>query len=128
MVIGMNIGCGTADALPRRPPLAPLADAVHAVVTAQPCVLILSGAPFEKAVNDEFIALYQQRFGTGLVMLNAAGEASLSGLTGLIRFAMCSFRPILSPITWLWLCANQRLFGLCEMSRPPFTKFLGVDA
>lgn len=83
-VIGLNIGCGTADALPRRPPLPALAEAVHAALKDQPCVLLLAGAPFEKTVNDEFIALYQQRCGSDLTMLNAAGESSLSGLTGLI--------------------------------------------
>ena len=83
-VIGLNIGCGTADALPRRPPLVPLAEAIHAVALAQPCVLVLSGASFERAVNDQFMALYRSRFGEDLPMLNVAGEASLSGLTGLI--------------------------------------------
>ena len=83
-VIGLNIGCGTADALPRRPPLAPLAEAVHAVSQQQPCVLVLSGAPFESAINAEFMDLYRSRFGDELPMLNVAGEASLSGLTGLI--------------------------------------------
>ena len=83
-VLGLNIGCGTPDALPRRPPLAPLAEAVHRISQSQPCVLLLSGAPFERAVNEEFIALYQKTYGQGLPMLNVAGEASLSAVTGLI--------------------------------------------
>ena len=83
-VIGLNIGCGTADALPRRPPLAPLAEAVHAISLQQPGVLVLSGAPFEQGINAEFMALYRSRFGDDLPMLNVAGEASLAGLTGLI--------------------------------------------
>jgi ADP-heptose:LPS heptosyltransferase len=83
-VVGLNIGCGTADALPRRPPLEPLAQAVHSIGKSQPCMVLLSGAPFEKAVNDEFIILYRSRFGEALPMLNVAGEASLSALTGLI--------------------------------------------
>ena len=83
-VIGLNIGCGTPDALPRRPPLAPLAEAVHLISKSQTCMLLLSGAPFEKAVNEEFIALYQKTYGQGLPMLNLAGEASLSAVTGLI--------------------------------------------
>lgn len=87
-VIGLNIGCGTPDALPRRPPLGPLVEAVHGMVVAHPAsMLVLSGAPFEKATNDEFIALYRDRFGSELQMVNAAGEASLSALTGLI--ALC---------------------------------------
>lgn len=83
-VIGLNIGCGTADALPRRPPLQPLAEAVYGALKDQSCVLLLAGAPFEKAVNDEFMAIYRDRFGADLNILNVAGEFSLSALTGLI--------------------------------------------
>ena len=83
-VIGLNIGCGTADALPRRPPLQPLAEAVYGALKDQSCVLLLAGAPFEKAVNDEFMAIYRDRFGADLNILNVAGESSLSALTGLI--------------------------------------------
>jgi ADP-heptose:LPS heptosyltransferase len=35
-------------------------------------------------VNEEFIALYQSRFGSNVPMFNVAGETSISGLTGLI--------------------------------------------
>ena len=84
LVIGLNIGCGTPDALPRRPPLAPLVEAVHHLVQGRRAVLLLSGAPFERAVNDEFMALYRERYGDALPMVNAAGQCSLSGLTGLL--------------------------------------------
>jgi ADP-heptose:LPS heptosyltransferase len=83
-VIGLNIGCGTPDALPRRPPLGALVNSIHALSQIQPVVIVLSGAPFEHAVNEEFMALYQSRFGHELPMINAAGETSMSGLTGLI--------------------------------------------
>ena len=83
-VIGLNIGCGTPDALPRRPPLAPLAEAVHRMAQGKKAVLLLSGAPFERAVNAEFMAIYRERYGETLPMVDAAGESSLSGLTGLI--------------------------------------------
>jgi len=83
-VIGLNIGCGTADALPRRPPLEPLVQAIHSISKHQPCLLMLSGAPFEKSVNEAFITLYRNLFGDDLPMLNVAGESSLSALTGLI--------------------------------------------
>lgn len=84
LVIGLNIGCGTPDALPRRPPLAPLAEAVHRLVQGRRAVLLLSGAPFERAVNAEFMALYRERYGDALPMVDAAGQCSLSGLTGLL--------------------------------------------
>ena len=84
LVIGLNIGCGTPDALPRRPPLGPLAEAVHHLVQGKKAVLLLSGAPFERTINAEFMALYRERYGEALPMVDAAGESSLSGLTGLI--------------------------------------------
>ena len=84
LVIGLNIGCGTPDALPRRPPLAPLAEAVHRLVQGKRAVLLLSGAPLEQAVNAEFMALYRERHGDALPMVDASGQCSLSGLTGLL--------------------------------------------
>lgn len=83
-VIGLNIGCGTADAMPRRPPLAEVANAIHELARSAPSVLLLTGAPFERAINQAFIQLYREKFGPELVMLDLAGETSLSGLTGLI--------------------------------------------
>lgn len=83
-VIGLNIGCGTPDALGKRPSLEALADALHALSLLGPSVLLLSGAPFERDVNQAFIATYRQRHGEGLAIMDLAGESSLSGLTGLI--------------------------------------------
>jgi ADP-heptose:LPS heptosyltransferase len=84
LIIGLNIGCGTPDAMPRRPDLNALAEAIQALSQVQPSALVLSGAPFEHEVNEEFMALYQSRFGSNVPMLNAAGETSMSDLTGLI--------------------------------------------
>ena len=72
-VIGLNIGCGTSDALPRRPPLDSLVHAIHRLVVDQPAVLLLSGASFEKEVNIEFMTLYRNRYGAILKMVNLAG-------------------------------------------------------
>ena len=84
LVIGLNIGCGTEDALPKRPPLEPLARAINHMVRATPSLLVLTGAPNERAINEQFMALYKEKFGDELPMLNEAGETSLPGLTGLI--------------------------------------------
>ena len=83
-IIGLNIGCGTPDALPRRPPLEPLAEAIYIMSQQHPCTLLLSGAHFEKTVNEEFMTLFRARYGQALPMINVAGESSLSALTGLI--------------------------------------------
>jgi ADP-heptose:LPS heptosyltransferase len=83
-VIGLNIGCGTPDALGKRPALDVLADAIHELSLLGPAVVLLSGAPFERDVNQAFMATYRQRHGEALGMMDLAGESSLSGLTGLI--------------------------------------------
>lgn len=83
-VIGLNIGCGTPDALGKRPPLDALADAIHELSLIGPSFLLLSGAAFESDINQAFISLYRERHGDDLAIMDVAGECSLSGLTGLI--------------------------------------------
>jgi ADP-heptose:LPS heptosyltransferase len=86
-VVGLNIGCGTPDAMPRRPPLEETVEAMHRILSLAPSVLVLTGAPFEKTVNAAFVQTYRQRYGDSVPIVDAAGETSLSGLTGLI--ALC---------------------------------------
>ncbi len=83
-VVGLNIGCGTADALPKRPALAVVVDAIHLLAEAVPSQLLLTGAKFEKSINQEFIQLYEEKYGNSLPMVDTAGEPSLSALTGVI--------------------------------------------
>ena len=83
-VIGLNIGCGTEDALPRRPPLLPLVKALHALRRRLDYSLLMVGASFEKETNVEFAALYQQLFGDELHIVDTAGSTSISELTGAI--------------------------------------------
>ncbi len=86
-VIGLNIGCGTADAYPRRPPIDRVASALHAIASeGGPVVCLLAGAPFEKSINQAFIDAY----GTptdAVEFIDCAGKTTLSELTGLI--SMC---------------------------------------
>jgi len=83
-VIGLNIGCGTSDAIPKRPPIAQVAQALHQIASNQPCLILLSGAGFEKPINQEFINAFQAIHGETTPVIDCAGQSSLSGLTGLI--------------------------------------------
>jgi len=83
-VIGLNIGCGTSDAIPKRPLIAQVAQALHLIASSQPCVIVLSGAGFEKVINQEFIDAFKAIHGEDTPMIDCAGQSSLSGLTGLI--------------------------------------------
>jgi ADP-heptose:LPS heptosyltransferase len=83
-VIGLNIGCGTADAFPRRPPIDRVASALHAMTDeGGPFVCLLTGAPFEKSINQAFIDAYGTQTGT-VEFMDCAGKTSLSELAGLI--------------------------------------------
>jgi ADP-heptose:LPS heptosyltransferase len=83
-VIGLNIGCGTSDAIPKRPPIAQVAQALHLMASSQPSLILLSGAGFEKAINQEFIDAFKAIHGETTLVIDCAGQSSLSGLTGLI--------------------------------------------
>jgi ADP-heptose:LPS heptosyltransferase len=86
----LNIGCGTLDALPRRPPLHSLVAAMVAVYQRGAFTLHLTGAPFEKDVNEEFVQLFIQALaalGRQPTTYNWAGQCTLNELTGLIAMA-----------------------------------------
>lgn len=83
-VIGLNIGCGTSDALPRRPPIPLVAQALHVIASNLPCTILLSGASFERAINQQFMDTFQAIHGHATPVIDCAGQSSLSGLTGLI--------------------------------------------
>jgi len=82
-VIGLNIGCGTSDAYPRRPPIEQIANALHAIASDGPFVCLLTGAPFEKSINEAFIHTFGTQKG-GIEFIDCAGQTSLGELTGLI--------------------------------------------
>lgn len=83
--IGLNIGCGTADALHKRPEMSVLVESMGALQQKHPHSLLLSGAKFEKDVNELFIATYAKRWGDTSHIYDLAGETSLGSLTGLIN-------------------------------------------
>ena len=82
-VIGLNIGCGTPDAYPRRPQIDQVAKAMHAIASEGPYVCLLTGAPFEKSINEAFIHTFGTQKG-GIEFIDCSGQTSLGELTGLI--------------------------------------------
>ena len=83
-IIGLNIGCGTPDAMYKRPSLPHLANCFHQLLQQHPAQLVLSGAPFEKEVNQEFIGLLNSTSKQPFHIIDAAGQTSLSSSSGLI--------------------------------------------
>ncbi len=86
----LNIGCGTADALSKRPPMQALVNAMVAWHQCSPFVLHLIGAHFEKEVNDAFVQLYLKALsalGNSVMVNNWAGQCNLNELSGLIALS-----------------------------------------
>jgi len=86
----LNIGCGTIDALPKRPDLNNLADCMLALYKKQPFQLHLSGAPFEMDINAEFTARLRSSLlkeGMQCDITDWAGLLTLEELSGLLAHA-----------------------------------------
>ena len=86
----LNIGCGTLDALAKRPPMQALVDAMVTSYQRSPFTLHLTGADFEKEVNQNFANLYLQRLtalGSSPVVHEWAGQCTLNELSGLVGSA-----------------------------------------
>lgn len=89
-LVVLNIGCGTLDALPKRPDLRRLADCMLALFKLQPYALHMSGAPFEKDINAEFSALLRSRLeaeGLQCTVVDWAGKLTLEEVSGLLARA-----------------------------------------
>lgn len=84
VLMGLNIGCGTPDALHKRPNLELLADALGQIYQETPFTLVLTGADFERDINQAFVATYRQKWSHTDHIIDWAGESSISGLTGII--------------------------------------------
>ena len=86
----LNIGCGTPDAMAKRPPMHALLDAMVTSYQRNPFALHLTGANFEKEVNQEFANLYLQKLralGCYPVVHDWAGQCTLNELSGLVGSA-----------------------------------------
>jgi ADP-heptose:LPS heptosyltransferase len=82
-MIGVNIGCGTPDAAGKRPDLKLLCAVVKEAQAARQAVVVLTGASFERGVNQKFAELWPA--GLKPVLFDLAGQTSLLELSGLIR-------------------------------------------
>lgn len=87
LMLTLNIGCGTHGALPKRPNMDALVAGLVALYRKRPFELHLSGAEFERQVNEEFRqAFFMALDGHGLhcAVHDWSGVCSLSELTGLL--------------------------------------------
>jgi ADP-heptose:LPS heptosyltransferase len=84
LLMGLNIGCGTPDALHKRPNLDVLADALGRIHKQTPFTLVLTGAAFERDINQAFITAYARQWGDTSHLIDWSGQVSISGLTGVI--------------------------------------------
>ncbi|MEZ0360343.1 MAG: glycosyltransferase family 9 protein [Hydrogenobacter sp.] len=79
VLIGLNIGCGTPDALWKRPNIHLLREVVLEIQLRTKSLLILTGASFERDINREFLKDYP------LEALDLAGHTDILELPGLLR-------------------------------------------
>ncbi len=85
--VTLNIGCGTSGALPKRPVMKDLVDAMVALYRNRVFRLHLSGAGFEAKVNAEFqrdFSAALAEHGLSCEVMDWSGQCSLSQLTGLL--------------------------------------------
>lgn len=80
-LVGLNIGCGTAGAEGKRPPLDLLAQLVTELQRRHAFALVLTGAPFEQEINRHFLA----RFRGACPVLDLSGHTSILELAGAIK-------------------------------------------
>jgi ADP-heptose:LPS heptosyltransferase len=82
-LLGLNIGCGTPGALARRPDLSLVSAMVCDLQRRYHFAVILTGAAYEKQINEEFIGLHGKR--NAHLMYDLAGKIDLLELTGVIK-------------------------------------------
>jgi ADP-heptose:LPS heptosyltransferase len=82
-LLGLNIGCGTPDAIGKRPDLNLLSELAAGLESDHGFRLVLTGAPFEREVNREFCAIHRRR--SAQPVIDLAGATSISGLTGIVN-------------------------------------------
>lgn len=86
----LNIGCGTADALVKRPAMAKLLECFAALYAAIPFDIHLIGAAFEKDVNTEFVEQFSEylaRRNLHCELKNWAGQLSIEESAALLDSA-----------------------------------------
>ncbi len=86
-VLGLNIGCGTVDALNRRPDLKLIASALVQLFKQQPFNLILTGAPNERDVNKAFLELLTNELENNLNQIQTISWVDLAGETDVLALS-----------------------------------------
>lgn len=90
-ILGLNIGCGTHDALYKRPQLHTLAQSMVSFLKRHPHDLLLTGAPFEREVNQDFVTLFLKLWRANApgskepCVWDAAGRTDMPELSALMR-------------------------------------------
>jgi ADP-heptose:LPS heptosyltransferase len=81
-ILGVNIGCGTPDAVWRRPHLKLLSRLIAGLQEKYKFAVILTGAKFEEEFTREFIEMHRKVFADGIIDF---AETDILDLTGFIR-------------------------------------------
>ncbi|MGO9614642.1 MAG: glycosyltransferase family 9 protein [Dissulfurispiraceae bacterium] len=82
-ILGINIGCGTPDGFVRRPDQELLSALIWHLQEKLGLAVVLTGAEFEKTINEEFLKAYSKKY-PGCIY-NLAGETDILELTGLLN-------------------------------------------
>jgi ADP-heptose:LPS heptosyltransferase len=84
LVLGLNIGCGTPGAGHKKPDLYHLASCWAKFAADKQFVGLLTGAPNESELNEDFVKIYKTHFDSNSQWINLAGDCNISEFTGLI--------------------------------------------
>ena len=82
-ILGVNIGCGTAEALARRPDPKLLSPLIGHLQEKFGLAVVLTGAQFEETINEEFIKIHSKKHPGSI--LNLAGSTDILELTGFLN-------------------------------------------
>ena len=93
ILLCLNIGCGTIDALYKRPQIIDLVNALTCLYKSKPFDLILTGATFEKEINEVFICAFEKALlqesktlpDNKFLWMDCAGLTSLPELSALLE-------------------------------------------
>jgi len=82
-ILGINIGCGTPDGFVRRPDQKLLSPLIGHLQKKFGLAVVLTGAQFEKTINEEFIKTHSKKY-PGFIY-NLAGETDILELPGFLN-------------------------------------------
>jgi ADP-heptose:LPS heptosyltransferase len=82
--VGLNIGCATVGASHKRMPLPLLAQYFRSWLALQPLEIVLTGAPDEYQINEDFIREMKFNGDEPTRMVNMAGQTDIRTLPALI--------------------------------------------